>query len=109
MSEQLPSHLLVDLIKKNLSLQAISFYITQSGDLNSGTFLVKIFRSREECRLRGQERDFLSGELKWIDVLDQESVAENEADAYIARIKARDPDVWIIEIEDDSLENPFEV
>ena len=46
--------------------------------------------------------------MGWVNALDKESLEERAADEYIQRSKARDPDLWVIEIEQDNLDNPFE-
>jgi len=48
---------------------------------------------------RGQD-----GELVWMRAIGPGLVAEPDADAYIARQRARDPDIWVIEIENGSAE-----
>jgi hypothetical protein len=40
------------------------------------------------------------GERRWVRVIGDGAVTEAEADAYLRRIRAIDPDIWIIEIED---------
>ena len=42
------------------------------------------------------------GERRWAKLLGDGAVPEVEAEAYLRRIHSRDPDIWIIEIEDRS-------
>jgi hypothetical protein len=42
------------------------------------------------------------GERRWVKPLGDAAVLEADADAYLRRIHSRDPDIWIIEIEDRS-------
>ena len=40
------------------------------------------------------------GERRWMKLIGDGAVPEAEAEAYLRRIHSRDPDIWIIEIED---------
>ena len=51
----------------------------------------------------------MSDEIEWIDALGQELVDEPKADEYIRRQCDIDPDLWVIEIEDEAMSNPFDV
>jgi hypothetical protein len=42
------------------------------------------------------------GERRWAKLIGDGPVPEADADAYLRRIHSRDPDIWILEIEDRS-------
>ncbi len=103
----LPVHLWIDAQLRPLNDRGIFYYIHQRGERNSGVVLLKLNGLAGACRLLIQQRD-LEGDLGWMDALDKEQVEERAADDYIQRAIARDPDLWVIEIEDKQMHNPFE-
>ncbi len=70
--------------------------------------MLKLNSLQGKVKLIIQERDFMTDEMTWAPALEQETVEEPEADAYIQRAISRDPDLWVIEIEDRDMQNPFE-
>ena len=104
---RLPIHLWIDAQLKPLNDRGIFFYIHQRGEKNTGTILLKINNLQGQCSLLIQQRN-LDGELGWMNAVRKEQVEEAEADQYIQRSIARDPDLWVIEIEDRDMNNPFE-
>jgi hypothetical protein len=96
---RLPTHLWVEAEVRRLSGEGLGVYVAARGDKTGGMVIQKISDMNGLCRLRGQQRDLL-GKLVWIDILQDEIVPENEADAYIKRAVDRDPDLWVVEIED---------
>jgi len=106
--DRLPTKLWVEGILHNLTMQAVHYYYIQKGDPKSGMLMVKLNDLEGNVRLLSQQRDFESDELLWMDVLEKETVEESKADAYIQRAIARDPDLWVLEIEDPDMNNPFE-
>ena len=104
---RLPVHLLIDAILKPLNGQGIFYYIHQRGESNTGTILLKLNNIMGECSLLVQQRD-LEGKLGWVNAMSKEQVEEIEADEYIRRSISRDPDLWVIEIEDQKMNNPFD-
>ena len=46
--------------------------------------------------------------MGWLALFKGEVVAEKEVDDTVRRSIARDPDLWVIEIEDKDMTNPFE-
>ena len=59
------------------------------------------------ARVFFQARD-AAGRLVWMGALGDKPAVESEVDAYIARSVSRDPDIWVIEVDDSSGMNPFE-
>ena len=109
MSEaRLPTKLWIDAVLAPLNGRGIFYYIHQAGNNGSGLILLKLTDTKGECKLLTQQRNFETDALDWVPALAQEDVAEVDADAYIARAKDRDPDLWVIEVEDPAMNNPFE-
>ncbi len=104
---RLPVNLWIDAQLQPLNSNGIFYYIKQRGEKNTGTILLKLNGLSGECRLLVQQRN-LDGNLGWMDAFKKELVEEASADSYIERAIARDPDLWVIEIEDREMNNPFE-
>lgn len=104
---RLPAHLWIEAQLKPLNDRGIFYYIQQRGEQSTGTILLKLNGLAGECRLISQQRD-IEGQLGWMNALRKERVEEADADQYIKRAITRDPDLWVIEIEDREMNNPFE-
>lgn len=104
---RLPVHLWIDAQLRPLNSRGVFYYIQQRGEQNSGVILLKLNGLGGECKLLIQQRD-LDGKLGWMNALNKDIVSESDADAYIQRSILRDPDLWVIEIEDKEMNNPFE-
>jgi hypothetical protein len=97
----------IDSRLRELDRSGIFYYLLQRGEYFSGTLLVKIATRDGACLLRTRQRDE-KGDLVWIDALAEKRPDEAAADAFIARARSRDPDLWIVEVEDRTGRNPFE-
>lgn len=104
---RIPTHLWVEAEIRRLSTLGIGVYVVTRGDKSGGMVLQKISNLEGQCRLLGQQRDLL-GHLVWINALQDDLIDESEADAYIRRAMERDPDLWVVEIEDRSLKESLQ-
>lgn len=102
-----PTHIWLEAKIKELSMQGIGVYVTHKGEKMSGLVLLKLCASREECKLLTQQRNFDSGAMEWGNVFTEEIIDEKKVDDYIDRSTQRDPDLWVLEIEDKEMNNPF--
>lgn len=73
--------------------------VARKGDARAGTVLVKTIDRRS-----GEGRLFAEavrgdGERAWMRPI--QSAAESDLDAYVARAAKIDPDLWVVEIEDE--------
>lgn len=105
--DRIPTELWVTAHMRQCMTKGIPVTVAHKGEPNGGTVMVKIVMYGQGCRLYNQSRD-IDGRLGWMDVFDGEVVEERKADDYIRRSTSRDPDVWVIEVEDKSGQNPFE-
>lgn len=105
--DRLPTGLWLEGQLRHLNANGQAYYIANKGAYASGTVILKLNMLENGCRVLTQVRDH-AGALGWMNALKSETVAEAEADAYIRRAVDRDPDVWVVEIEDRAGKNPFE-
>ncbi len=77
----------------------IPIAVRRKGDPDAGVVLLKLNRLDRGCEVLTQIRT-PDGTLGWMRGLTPVPVVEAEAEAYIARQLERDPDLWVIEIED---------
>lgn len=105
--DRLPIALWVEAHLRRLTLDAVPYYIVNKGAYGSGTVMLKLFAPGQGAKLLQQQRG-LDGVMGWMGLFKGETVEETKADDYIRRAIDRDPDVWVIEIEDRNFANPFE-
>ncbi len=98
--DRLPSRLWIDALVRRAQLGGASAFILQHGDDDRGDVLIKV------SRLNGIAAAYLpsvtlEGERVFLN-LAMQGVGPEEAsvDEYVHRAKARDRDLWIVEIED---------
>jgi hypothetical protein len=98
MEARLKTALWIKALIRRCDLAAVAVAVAARGDADSGAVLLK-FNDREAgCSVLAQARR-PDGALVWMRATGPDPVAEADADAYIARQRRRDPDVWVIEIE----------
>jgi len=80
-----------------LRLADIPAYVTAKGDGEAGAVVVKLALLDGSARAFARRSDLASGARAWILLAEG---PEAEVDALLARTRARDPDLWLIELED---------
>lgn len=105
--DRIPTHIWVMGHVRRSNAEGIPATVARKGDAMGGLLMLKINRLEHGVGVLSQMRD-LDGRLAWLAAFDGRLVAEAEADAYIARAAERDPDLWVVEIEDREGRHPFE-
>lgn len=95
---RLKARLLVQAILRRYDQEAIPAYIRRKGDPDSGTVLLKIALGPQQALLLSQARD-AEGRPGWLRQ-GGGAIAESDAEAAIEKAVKRDPDVYVIEVED---------
>ena len=99
MEARLKTELWVKAHLRRCAVEAVPAFVLRHGDDDSGMVLLEVNTLVNGCKIFTQARD-LDGRLGWVGALDGALVSEADADAFIARHTAFDPDLWVIEIED---------
>jgi hypothetical protein len=104
---RLPTEMWVKAHLRRLSIEGIAAVVLRRGEAMGGSVLLKLDQRDLGCRVLTQARA-PDGRLGWLAAFEGKSVKEDEADAYIARATRRDPDLWVVEIDDRAGRHPFE-
>jgi len=96
---RLRTDLWVQVLVRRGDQDSIPVVIAHRGDNQSGAVILKVNRLGAGCHVYARTSDG-EGNPAWISVLGPAPVAEAEADAYARRAVQRDPDAWVVEIED---------
>ncbi|WP_246831251.1 DUF1491 family protein [Pseudotabrizicola formosa] len=94
---RLKADLWVSAYLNRLRLADIPAYVTRKGDPTAGTVLVKVALLDGTARAFERGYDMASGARVWR--LMSEG-PERDVDALLSRAGQRDPDLWVIELED---------
>ena len=97
MTARLTAELWVSAYLTRLRLADIPAYITAKGDATAGAVVVKVATLDGCAKAFQRSFDLASDARIWV-VLAQGP--EAEVDALLSRQRARDPDLWVIELED---------
>jgi hypothetical protein len=97
MSVRLASGVWVSAYLTRLRLADVPAYVTAKGNPEAGAVVVKVALLDGTARAFERRSDLLTGARAWFLLAEG---AEREVDALLARTRARDPDLWLIELED---------
>lgn len=98
MEARLKSHIQIQALIRRCDLAAIGVAVTARGDPDAGTILIKLYDRDTGTTVLTQTRR-ADGALCWMRATGAVPVDESDADAYIARQRQYDPDLWVVEIE----------
>lgn len=97
MSVRLASGLWVSAYLTRLRLADIAVYVTAKGDATAGAVVVKLAKLDGRACAFQRSFDLMADTRVWVVLAEG---TEREVDAVLARQRARDRDLWIIEVED---------
>lgn len=80
-----------------LRLAEIPAYVTAKGDATAGAVIIKVATLNGHARAVQRSFDLSADARIWVTLADG---PESEVDALLTRQKARDRDLWVIELED---------
>ncbi len=105
--DRLPTDLWLQAHLRRCGAEGVPATIARRGSRTGGLVVLKLNLLWQGCRVLTQTRD-PEGRPAWLAARSGETMTEAEADAYIARAVGRDPDLWVVEIEDRRGWHPFE-
>jgi hypothetical protein len=84
---------------RKCDLAAIPFVVLKRGDDDSGAVLLRIDKGARGVLVLAREYGS-DGKRQWLPVVGEGPSPASEADSYIERRLGRDPDLWVVEVDD---------
>ncbi len=101
MSPRLPTRLWIEALIRRVELGGAAAFVLHKGDADRGDVLVKLSYLNDAAKLFSPSYDFDHNVRTFVDLAGQGvGPDETDIDQYIHRMHVRDPDLWVIEIED---------
>lgn len=97
MSVRLASGVWVAAYLARLRMAGLAAYVVAKGDPTAGAVVVKIVLPGLRAKAMVRGFDLLSGTRLWRVLAEGD---EREVDAMLVRERGRDPDLWLIDVED---------
>ena len=99
MEPRLKTSIWVQALIRRAEVNGASAFVARKGEPDAGAAVVKVSPLNGTAMVWSSSygRD---GERRWIRATGAAFVPDADAEAYIARTRTRDADVWVIEIED---------
>ncbi|MFT4151737.1 MAG: DUF1491 family protein [Paracoccaceae bacterium] len=97
MEPRLTTGLWVSAYLHRLEQAMIPAYVTARGDKTAGAVVVKVATLDGAARAWERSVDLMTGGRRWVILAEGE---EGAVDAVLSRSRSRDPDLWVIELED---------
>lgn len=94
----LPTDVWAGALIRRAELAGAFAMVLRKGDARAGTVLVKVIDRRDRSARLYAEAFRGDGERVWMQPVTART--EAELDAYVERQAARDPDLWLVEIDD---------
>jgi len=94
----LSSDLWVSALIRRAQIEGAYATVVKKGDDRAGSVIVKAYDTSTRTARLFTEAFGTDGDRLWIQPVTSDS--ESELDAYIARQRGYDPDLWVVEIED---------
>lgn len=103
---KLKAKLFVHAAIRRCGLEAIPVVVAKKGDEDAGTVVVKVNRGDRLAEIYTQARD-AAGALGWLKATGPQPVPDDKAEAYIARARDVDYDLWVLEVDSRDGRVPF--
>ena len=103
MEARLKSGIRVTALIRRCDIAAIGVAVLSRGDPDAGAIVLKLNPREGGCTVLAEARR-PDGAAVWMRATGAAPVPETDADAYIARQRNRDPDLWVLEIETTAVE-----
>lgn len=99
MSVRLATGVWVAAYLARLRMAGLAAYVVAKGDATAGAVVVKIVLPGRRAKAMARGFDLVSGARTWRVLAEGD---ERDVDALLGRERGRDPDLWLIDVEDAS-------